>query len=134
MANCSKPVANRFCRVTEDVCAYPAGDKEAYDAVRSLAIWRGNKDDTCVAKYRDFICSLYFPKCRFRVTIPVCWESCYKAHKTCYEKPWWAGGGGGKEAKTRSLLISSFPPCMQHETYAHMPMDACLFGMRAILP
>lgn len=39
----------RSCRVTEDVCAYPTGDKEAYDAVRSLALWRGNKDDACVS-------------------------------------------------------------------------------------
>jgi len=48
--------------VTEDVCAYPTGDKEAYDAVRSLAIWRGNKDDTCVS---------VMPLCALRV-LPTC--------------------------------------------------------------
>ena len=37
------------CRVTEDVCAYPIGDKEAYDAVRSIALWRGENDDACVS-------------------------------------------------------------------------------------
>ena len=38
----------RSCRITEDVCAYPNGDLQAYQAVRSVALWRGAKDDECV--------------------------------------------------------------------------------------
>ena len=41
MSNCSKPTTNHFCKVTEDVCAYPTGDAEAYKAVRSISVWRG---------------------------------------------------------------------------------------------
>lgn len=47
------------CRVTEDVCAYPTGDKEAYDAVRSIALWRGENDDACVSLMRCCVPSLF---------------------------------------------------------------------------
>ncbi len=104
------------CRITEDVCAYPSGDLEAYRAVshveyarlpagqvadavhgrqiRTMAVWSGKNTGTCVSdtclfvdmvgrseyacllpqitKFRRFICGMYFPKCRFHTTIPVC--------------------------------------------------------------
>ena len=87
MSNCSKPTTNNFCKVTEDVCAYPTGDAEAYKAVRSISVWRGQKDDECIELYRKFICGLYFPKCRLRVTVPVCYASCLAAHIKCYQEP-----------------------------------------------
>lgn len=47
------------CRVTEDVCAYPMGDKEAYEAVRSVALWRGHKDDSCVRTPYRVVCMCF---------------------------------------------------------------------------
>ena len=47
------------CRVTEDVCAYPTGDKEAYDALRSVALWRGENDDACVSLMPFCVLSLF---------------------------------------------------------------------------
>ncbi|KAJ1480292.1 hypothetical protein T484DRAFT_2812945 [Baffinella frigidus] len=71
MANCSKPLFNEFCLVTEDVCAYPTGDIDAYRAVRTVALWSGKKAGTCIKKFRNLMCALYFPKCRYRRTVPV---------------------------------------------------------------
>eukprot|EP00282_Hemiselmis_andersenii_P011684 CAMPEP_0114132432 /NCGR_PEP_ID=MMETSP0043_2-20121206/13091_1 /TAXON_ID=464988 /ORGANISM="Hemiselmis andersenii, Strain CCMP644" /LENGTH=195 /DNA_ID=CAMNT_0001225945 /DNA_START=103 /DNA_END=693 /DNA_ORIENTATION=+ len=84
MANCTKPLFNQFCRVTEDVCAYPTGDKEAERAVRAVSIWRGQGfESECLQKFRTLICALYFPKCRYRITVPICWIYCYDAMLTC---------------------------------------------------
>uniref|UniRef100_A0A7S0LV16 FZ domain-containing protein n=1 Tax=Cryptomonas curvata TaxID=233186 RepID=A0A7S0LV16_9CRYP len=83
MQNCSKPLFNTFCKIDEDVCAYPTGDSDALSAFRAMAVWAGTSENDCLRQFSIFICSMYFPKCRFRTVIPVCWESCYKTYKTC---------------------------------------------------
>jgi len=95
MANCSRPTENKFCRITADVCAYPGGDNEAYMAVRSLAIYRMKNDDYCIQVFSRFVCGLYFPLCRYRITVPLCWDSCYTAFKSC------AASSGDKIATAR---------------------------------
>ena len=39
---------------------------------RAVSVWLGQGlDNECLQKFRTFICSMYFPKCRYRITVPV---------------------------------------------------------------
>ena len=63
------------CRITPDVCAYPFGDQQAYEAVRSLALWRGEKDDECVrcaSCVYVCVCVCVCVRVRVRVRVRVC--------------------------------------------------------------
>jgi len=73
----SAPV-NEFCPLSEDVCAFPSGDRDAKMAVRALMLT--DKSKSCIEKFSNFICALHFPPCRFRVTIPLCYDDCMDTH------------------------------------------------------
>ena len=76
----SAPV-NEFCPLSEDVCAFPTGDRDAKMAVRALML--EDKSDDCIQKFSAFMCALHFPPCRFRVTIPLCYQDCMDTHTVC---------------------------------------------------
>ena len=54
------------------MCAYPMGDKEAYEAVRSIALWRGHKDDSCVRTPFSVVCMCFSNVCGWCIHVGVC--------------------------------------------------------------
>uniref|UniRef100_A0A7S0EZL8 FZ domain-containing protein n=1 Tax=Hanusia phi TaxID=3032 RepID=A0A7S0EZL8_9CRYP len=97
MANCSLPMSNEFCYVSEDVCAFPTGDLDAKMAVRAMKLQDNSAD--CIDYFGKFMCAMYFPPCQFRVIAPLCYTNCVDAYRNC--------GASRSVAKGRCTSLSS---------------------------
>ncbi|EKX42829.1 hypothetical protein GUITHDRAFT_140969 [Guillardia theta CCMP2712] len=97
MANCSLPLTNEFCYVTEDVCAFPTGDIDAKMAVRAMKLQ--DNAGNCIDYFGKFMCAMYFPPCQFRVIVPVCYNNCLQAYRNC--------GASRSTAKDRCASLSA---------------------------